>query len=154
MKRVAVFPGSFDPITKGHEEIVRRASSMFDEIIVAIGNNTSKAAMFSAEQRAKWVESAFVDLANVRIESYEGLTVDFCKNHQATFILRGVRSVVDFEYERAIAVMNKSLLNEIETVVLFSDPQWSSISSTIIREIIKNKGDVSQFLPAGVNVYE
>jgi len=148
-----VFPGSFDPVTKGHEEIVRRASSMFDEIIVAIGNNTSKAAMFSAEQRAKWVESAFIDLANVRIESYEGLTVDFCKRHQANFILRGVRSVIDFEYERAIADMNKSLSNEIETVVLFSDPQWSSLSSTIIREIIKNKGDVSQFLPAGVNVY-
>jgi pantetheine-phosphate adenylyltransferase len=153
MKKVAVFPGSFDPVTKGHEEIVRRASSMFDEIIVAIGNNTSKAAMFSAEQRAKWLESAFVDLANVRMESYDGLTVDFCKKHQANFILRGVRSVIDFEYERAIADMNKSLSNEIETVVLFSDPKWSSISSTIIREIIKNKGDVSQFLPAGVNVY-
>jgi pantetheine-phosphate adenylyltransferase len=153
MKKVAVFPGSFDPVTKGHEEIVRRASSMFDEIIVAIGNNTSKAAMFSAEQRAKWLESAFVDLANVRMESYDGLTVDFCKKHKANFILRGVRSVIDFEYERAIADMNKSLSNEIETVVLFSDPKWSSISSTIIREIIKNKGDVSQFLPAGVNVY-
>jgi len=154
MKKVAVFPGSFDPVTKGHEEIVRRASSMFDEIIVAIGNNTSKSTLFSVEQRTKWVTAAFSNLTNVIAVPFDGLTVDFCRKHQASFILRGVRSVIDFEYERGIAGMNKSLSNEIETVVLFSDPQWSSLSSTIIREIIKNKGDVSQFLPAGVNVYE
>ena len=154
MKKVAVFPGSFDPVTKGHEEIVRRASHMFDEIIVAIGINTSKAALFSAEQRMKWVSAAFGDIPNVRVEMYEGLTVDFCKKQQANYILRGVRSVADFEYERAIASMNKSLSSGVETVVLFSDAQWISVSSTIIREIVKNKGDVSQFLPSGVDVYE
>lgn len=154
MKRVAVFPGSFDPITKGHEEIVRRASAMFDEIIIAIGNNTSKAAMFSIEQRTKWVRSSVSDLANVSVESFEGLTVDFCKKNQVNIILRGVRSVADFEYERAIADMNKSIYKDVETVVLFSDSRWVSLSSTIIREIIKNKGDVSQFLPSGVDVYE
>ena len=148
-----MFPGSFDPVTKGHEEIVRRAARMFDEIIVAIGINTSKAALFSAEQRMKWVSAAFHDIPNVRVDMYEGLTVDFCRNHQANYILRGVRSVADFEYERAIASMNKSLLHDVETVVLFSDAQWISVSSTIIREIIKNKGDVSQFLPSGVDVY-
>ena len=153
MKKVAVFPGSFDPVTKGHEEIVRRAAHMFDEIIVAIGINTSKAALFSAEQRMKWVRAAFDDIPNVRVEMYEGLTIDFCRKHQANYILRGVRNVADFEYERAIASMNKSLFHDVETVVLFSDPQWISVSSTIIREIIKNKGDVSQFLPSGVDVY-
>ena len=149
-----MFPGSFDPVTKGHEEIVRRAAHMFDEIIVAIGINTSKAALFSAEQRMKWVRAAFDDIPNVRVEMYEGLTIDFCRKHQANYILRGVRNVADFEYERAIASMNKSLFHDVETVVLFSDPQWISVSSTIIREIIKNKGDVSQFLPSGVDVYE
>ena len=148
-----MFPGSFDPVTKGHEEIVRRAAHMFDEIIVAIGINTSKAALFSAEQRMKWVRAAFDDIPNVRVEMYEGLTIDFCRKHQANYILRGVRNVADFEYERAIASMNKSLFHDVETVVLFSDPQWISVSSTIIREIIKNKGDVSQFLPSGVDVY-
>ena len=154
MKKVAVFPGSFDPITKGHEEIVRRASHLFDEIIVAIGNNSSKASMFSAEQRMNWVKNAFIDLANVRVELYEGLTVDFCKRNHANYILRGARSAADFEYERSIALMNKSLSNEVETIVLFADAQWLSLSSTIIRELIKNKGEVSQFLPEGVHVYE
>jgi pantetheine-phosphate adenylyltransferase len=154
MKKVAVFPGSFDPITKGHEEIVRRASQLFDEIIVAIGNNTSKASMFSTEQRLSWVKNTFADLAHVRVELYEGLTVDFCKQNKANFILRGARSAADFEYERSIALMNKSLSNEIETIVLFADSQWISLSSTIIRELIKNKGEVSQFLPQGVHVYE
>ena len=149
-----MFPGSFDPVTKGHEEIVRRASHMFDEIIVAIGINTSKTTLFSAEQRMKWISAAFADIPNVRAEMYEGLTVDFCKKQQANYILRGVRSVADFEFERAIASMNKSLSHDVETVVLFSDAQWISVSSTIIREIIKNKGDVSQFLPTGVDVYE
>ena len=153
MKKVAVFPGSFDPITKGHEEIVRRAASMFDEIIVAVGRNTSKTTLFPEEQRIAWVKSSFQDLSNVRAEIYDGLTIDFCKQKNARHILRGVRNTLDFEYEMAIAHMNKSMWNEIDTVLLFSDPKWIEISSSIIREIIKNKGEVSQFLPAGVNVY-
>ena len=153
MKKVAVFPGSFDPITKGHEEIVRRAAHLFDEIIVAIGRNTTKASLFSEAARCKWVMATFSDLPHVRVEVFDGLTSDFCKNNDARFILRGIRNGADFEYERSIAHMNKALRAELETVILYADPQWISLSSTIIREIIKNKGDVSQFLPPVVDVY-
>ncbi len=153
MKKIAVFPGSFDPITKGHEEIVRRALPLFDEIIVAIGQNTSKASLFSLEQRVNWIETTFSDCPKVRVHTYEGLTVDFCRKHGAAFILRGVRNGGDYEYERSIAQMNKAMHSDVETVLLFSDLAFASIHSTIIREIIKNKGDVSQFLPLKVNVY-
>ena len=154
MKRVAVFPGSFDPITKGHEEIVRRSAAMFDEIIVAIGSNTSKINLFTEDQRREWAMSTFADLPNVRVEFFKGLTVDFCRTNNANFILRGIRNSVDFEYEMSIAHMNKAMSNELETIFLAADTQWVSLSSTIVREIIKNKGQVSQFLPKGVNVYE
>lgn len=153
MKKVAVFPGSFDPITKGHEEIVRRAALLFDEIIVAIGRNTTKSSLFPEAARREWVMATFRDLSQVRVEVYEGLTSDFCKQNDARFILRGIRNGADFEYERSIAHMNKALQPDLETVILYADPQWISLSSTIIREIIKNKGDVSQFLPAVVDVY-
>jgi len=153
MKRVAVFPGSFDPITKGHEEIVRRAASIFDEVIIAVGRNTSKSALFPEEMRLQWVTNTFADLTNVRTEVFEGLTVDFCRKYNARHIIRGLRNSGDFEYEMAIAAMNRSLWKEIDTLLLPADPGWSAISSTIVREIIKNKGDVSQFLPEGVNVY-
>jgi pantetheine-phosphate adenylyltransferase len=153
MKRISVFPGSFDPITRGHESVVRRASHLFDEIIVAIGHNTTKQAMFPIEQRALWVKSTFADLANVRIEIYEGLTVDFCKKNGATFLLRGLRNGGDFEYERTIAHMNKALWNDLETILVFTDPQFASVHSTVIREIIKNKGDVSQFIPQVVDIH-
>jgi len=152
MKRIAVFPGSFDPITRGHENVVRRASHLFDEIIVAIGINTTKQTMFSLEKRKAWVDQTFTDLKNVRTEIYEGLTVDFCKSHQAMFLLRGLRNGGDFEYERTIAHMNKALLNELETVLVFTDPEFASVHSTVIREILKNKGDVSQFVPKQVDV--
>ena len=153
MKRVAVFPGSFDPITKGHEEIVRRAAPMFDEIIVAVGRNTSKSYLFSESQRLDWVRETFADMPQVSVVFFEGLTIDFCRNNNARFILRGVRNSADFEYEMAIAHMNKAMYEGVETIALFSDPHVVSLSSTIIREIIKNKGAVSQFLPASVNVY-
>lgn len=154
MKRIAVFPGSFDPITRGHENIVRRGASMFDEVIVAIGVNTTKQSMFSLEVRKKWLVDTFADLPHVRIETFDGLTVEFCKKNKATYLLRGLRNGGDFEYERTIAHMNKALWPELETILVFTDPEYASVHSTVIREIIKNKGDVSQFVPAKVNIYE
>jgi pantetheine-phosphate adenylyltransferase len=153
MKKIAVFPGSFDPVTRGHENIVRRASGMFDEIIVAIGVNTTKAAMFDLDKRKLWLDATFGDLSNVRTEMFEGLTVDFCKKNQAKYLLRGLRNGGDFEYERTIAHMNRALWPELETILVFTDPEYASVHSTVIREIIKNKGDVSQFVPSKVNVY-
>jgi pantetheine-phosphate adenylyltransferase len=150
MKRIAVFPGSFDPITKGHENVVRRAASMFDEIIVAIGHNTTKQTMFDLEKREKWIVGTFADLSHIRVAVYEGLTVDFCKKEGARFLLRGLRNSGDFEYERTIAHMNKALWNELETVLMFTDTAFVSVHSTVIREIIKNNGNVSEFVPAAV----
>jgi pantetheine-phosphate adenylyltransferase len=152
MKRIAVFPGSFDPITRGHENVVRRAASLFDEIIVAIGQNSTKTSMFPLEKRMEMVLHTFTDLPHVRMEVYEGLTVDFCRSNGAKYLLRGLRNGGDFEYERTIAHMNKALWNELETVLLFTDPQFASVHSTVIREILKNKGDVSQFIPQGIQL--
>ncbi|HEY8404869.1 MAG TPA: pantetheine-phosphate adenylyltransferase [Flavobacteriales bacterium] len=153
MKRIAVFPGSFDPITKGHENIVRRSAHLFDEIIVAIGVNTSKQSMFPLEKRKQWIDQTFEDLPNVRTDVFEGLTVEYCKKNGAKFLLRGLRNGGDFEYERSIAHMNKALWNELETILIFTDTQYASVHSTVIREILKNKGDVSQFLPDKIDIY-
>jgi len=153
MKRIAVFPGSFDPITKGHENVVRRCAHLFDEIIVAIGINTSKQSMFDLETRKKWIDQTFSELNNVRTDVFEGLTVEYCKKNEAKFLLRGLRNGGDFEYERSIAHMNKALWNELETVLIFTDTQFASVHSTVIREILKNKGDVSQFLPDKIDIH-
>lgn len=154
MKKIAVFPGSFDPITRGHESIVRRSVVLFDEIILAIGQNTTKQAMFPIEKRKAWLMATFSDLQNVKIEVYDGLTVDFCKSVGAQFLLRGLRNGGDFEYERTIAHMNKALFSDLETVLMFTEPEYASVHSTVIREIIKNKGDVSQFIPNKINIHE
>lgn len=152
MKRIAVFPGSFDPITKGHEHIVHKAAALFDEIIVALGHNTTKQSMFTVEQRKAWIDATFAALPNVRCEVYEGLTVDYCKRVGAQYLLRGLRNGVDFEYEKNIALMNATLSPEVETVLLFTDPRYAAVQSTIVREILKNKGDVSAFVPAAVKI--
>jgi pantetheine-phosphate adenylyltransferase len=150
MKKIAFFPGSFDPITKGHEDIVRRAIPMYDEIVVALGTNSSKNYMFSTEQRFNWIKETFSDCPSVKVINYEGLTIDACKKHNAKFILRGLRNSNDYEYEKSIAMMNQAMAADIETVYLNTRPELAAISSTIIRDIIKNQGNAEAFLASGV----
>lgn len=148
MGKTAVFPGSFDPFTIGHESIVQRALPLFDKIIIAIGMNAEKKALFSAADRKKWIDKLFEHIPNVSSITYESLTVELCKKYNAQYILRGLRTSVDFEYERAIAQNNKCLHPEIETVFMLTLPEHTHVNSTIIRDIIRHKGDASSFLPA------
>ncbi|MBN2273455.1 MAG: pantetheine-phosphate adenylyltransferase [Bacteroidales bacterium] len=152
--KVAIFPGSFDPFTVGHESVVRRALKMFDKIIIAIGFNTTKTAYFPLEKRIEWIKKVFADTDRVEVHSFKGLTVDYCKSVGAGYILRGLRTAADFEYERAIAQVNKAMFPDIETVFFLTLPQHTPINSTIIREIIKQGGDASQFLPSNYNIRE
>lgn len=147
MKKTAIFPGSFDPITKGHEALVIRALNLFDKIIVAIGTNSSKKYMFSLEKRVELIEKVFINEPRVSVKSYEGLTVDFCEQENAQFILRGLRTSADFEFERAIAQVNAQLQNSIESVFLITSPKLSAINSSIVRDIIINGGDATAFIP-------
>lgn len=152
MQRIAVFPGSFDPFTLGHKNIVNRALPMFDQIIIAIGSNSNKNYMFSQEQRIEWIKEVFNDEPKITVEIFEGLTVNFCKDHNSHFIIRGLRSYTDFDYEFAIAQMNKKVAPEIETVFLLTDPEFSAVSSSIVRDLIRNKGNVDQFLPKEIKL--
>jgi pantetheine-phosphate adenylyltransferase len=147
MKRIALFPGTFDPITIGHMDIIQRATPLFDKLIIGIGRNANKTAMFSEELRFDWVNEIFKDEPNISVLIYDGLTVECCKRVGANFILRGIRYVNDFEYEKAIADMNRSLDNNIETVFLTCLPQYTSVASTLVRDVIRNGGDVTPFLP-------
>ena len=151
-KRIAIFPGSFDPITKGHENILRRALPLFDEIVIAIGKNSSKQNYFSLEQRQKWINQVFAKEAKVKIETYTGLTIDFCKKMNANFILRGLRTSADFEFEKSIAQNNTMMAPSIETVFILPIPELSAINSTIVRDIIRNGGDASPFVPKGIDI--
>ncbi len=151
-KRIGVFPGSFNPITIGHVDIVRQALPLFEEIIIALGTNTSKKYLFSADQRLKWLKETFRNEPKVKVMAYEGLTVDFCKKNGATYIIRGIRNATDFAYEQTIAQMNKKLESEIETVLFSSLPEHSCISSTVVREIYVNGGRASQFIPAAIKL--
>jgi len=150
MSKIAVFPGTFDPVTIGHVDIVNRASELFDEIIIAIGVNTKKTTLFDLQVRKQWIQTAFANNPKVRIESYEGLTVDFCKKMGAKFLLRGLRNGTDFDYESHIAQHNKALWNDIETVFIMCDPAMSYVSSTLIRDLIIHKADYARYLPEGV----
>jgi pantetheine-phosphate adenylyltransferase len=152
MSKIAFFPGSFDPITKGHEDIVRRAIPLFDEIIVALGVNSSKKYMYTIEQRLKWIEDTFTDCKTIKVIQYEGLTINACKKHQVQFILRGLRNSNDYEYEKSIAMMNQAMAIDIETVYLNTKAESSAISSTIVRDIIKNQGNPLPFLASGVRL--
>jgi len=154
MKRIAVFPGSFDPFTVGHQNIVLRAMLMFDEIIVAIGENSQKNYMLSLEKRKAIIVDAFKGVEQVKVESYSGLTVDYCNAEEAKFILRGLRNSRDLDFEQPIAQMNKKLDDSIETVFLVNAPEFSAINSSIVREIYLNGGDVSDFLPNGIKLEE
>jgi pantetheine-phosphate adenylyltransferase len=145
--RTCLFPGTFDPVTLGHVDIINRALPLFDKIIVGIGLNTSKAPMFTPEQRLNWIKEIYKDEERVEGAVYEGLTVDFCQKIGAHFILRGIRYVSDFEYEKTIADANRTLDKNIETIFLTGEPKYTSVASTIVRDIIKNKGDASHFLP-------
>lgn len=153
MKKTALFPGSFDPFTVGHEAIVRRALKMFDEIIIAVGANTAKkGGHFSLDNRMKMIKSVFVDEPRVIVDHYEGLTVDFCRDKGAGFLLRGLRTSADFEYERAIAQVNKAMAPDIESVFLLTAPEHTPINSTIVKDIIRHGGDASRFVPKSVNL--
>jgi len=147
MQRICLFPGTFDPVTLGHVDIINRALPLFDKIIVGIGSNTAKAPMFSAEQRKQWINDLYKDEKRVEGAIYTGLTVDFCKKISAQFILRGIRYVSDFEYEKTIADANRQLDKTIETIFLTGEPKYTSVASTIVRDIIRNNGDASHFLP-------
>jgi pantetheine-phosphate adenylyltransferase len=147
MQRIALFPGTFDPITIGHLDIIHRALPLFDKLVIGIGRNANKSAMFSEEQRMKWIKEIFRDNPNVNVAVYEGLTVECCRKVGANFIVRGIRYVNDFEYEKAIADMNRSLDKDIETVFLTCLPQYTSVASTLVRDVIRNGGDARQFLP-------
>ncbi len=152
MKRNAIFPGSFDPFTLGHYSVIEKALPLFDEIIIAIGTNSIKISAFTMEQRLSWIENVYATEPKVKVRSFEGLTVDFCKKNECSFILRGLRNSIDFEYESKIGHMNHALNNNIETVFMLCNPAYAAINSSIIREIYKNGGDVSQFIPTKMNI--
>ncbi len=145
--KIALFPGSFDPVTKAHVDILKRSVSLFDKVVIGIGMNSTKHALLPVEIRQKMLESVFAGEPKVEVCTYEGLTVDFCKKIGADYMIRGIRTVSDFEYEKAIAQMNHALVPEIESIFIVSKPGYSSISSTIVRDILRYKGDVSQFVP-------
>jgi len=152
MKRVAIFPGSFDPFTVGHLNIVERGLHLFDYIIIALGENSQKKYMFTLEQRKALINQVFTGEDRVEVDSYSGLTVNFCNAKSANFILRGIRNGRDLDFEQSIAQMNKELNPDVETVFLVNKPEYSAINSSIVRDIYVNGGDVSSFIPKGIDI--
>ncbi|NLA62824.1 MAG: pantetheine-phosphate adenylyltransferase [Bacteroidales bacterium] len=150
-KRIALFPGTFDPFTIGHESLVKRGLTVMDEIVIAIGVNDSKKSFFSVEKRIQMISELYADNPRVSVKSYNTLTVDFATKIGANYILRGIRSVIDFEYEKSIADMNRTI-SEIETFVLFTEPSLSHISSSVVRELMQFGHDVSDFIPKGLKI--
>lgn len=152
MNKIAVFPGSFDPITLGHVSVIKRAIPLFDKVIIAIGDNADKKHMFSAEQRGKWITEVFKNESKIVIDVYNGLTVEYCKKKKAHFILRGLRTSADFEFERSIAQINRRLAPEIDTLFILTEAKYTPISSSIVRDVIRNGGNIAEFVPPEVKV--
>ncbi len=150
--RTAVFPGSFDPVTRGHESLIIRALGLFDKVIIAIGENSTKSSFYPLEKRIHWLREVFKDHPGVVVDHYSGLTIDYCKKQQASFILRGLRTSADFAYEWSIGQVNKQLQPDIETVFLLAEPQYAAIHSSLVREVIKNGGDPGLFVPEGLSL--
>tara|TARA_B110000459_G_C16621667_1_gene502074 strand:+ start:738 stop:1199 length:462 start_codon:yes stop_codon:yes gene_type:complete len=148
--KIAIFPGSFDPITKGHQDIIERALPLFDKIIIAIGKNSAKKYHFNLEERTQFIELTFNNNPKIEVISYTGLTIDFCKSVNANYILRGIRNSADYMYENSIAQMNKAMDNDIETIFMPTIPELAAINSTIVRDILINGGNVEQFVPAAI----
>lgn len=150
MQRICLFPGTFDPITMGHVDVIERAVGLFDKLVIGVGINASKQPMFSIEQRTGWIQHIFKNEPRIEVAGYTGLTIDYCKQIGANYILRGIRYISDFEYEKAIADMNRMLAPDIETIFLTCSPQYSTISSTLVRDVIRNKGNAAMFVPKEV----
>ena len=148
--RIFLFPGTFDPVTLGHVDIVNRALPLFDKIIIGVGTNTAKTPMFSAQQRIEWFNQIYANEPKIECAAYEVLTIDYCKKIGAQFILRGIRFVSDFEYEKSIADANRTMDQQIETIFLTGEPKYTSVASTIVRDILKNNGNATPFLPKAV----
>ena len=152
MENIAVFPGSFDPITRGHESIIRRALPLFDKVIVAIGENGEKKSFFQLERRLAWLHLIFSQEPRIAIVSYTGMTIDFCRRENARFILRGLRTSADFEFERSVAQVNLKLVPEIETVFLLTLPEYVMVTSSIVREVHRHGGNIDQFIPEQISI--
>ena len=153
MKKIAVFPGSFSPFTLGHKSIIERSIHLFDQIIISIGMNSEKENnLFSIEDRKRWIQNIYAKDHQIDVQTYQGLTVDYCKKVGAQYIIRGLRSSNDFRYERDISQMNRMLNKNIDTIFIIASPETSHISSSLVRDIIKNGGDVSKFLPKEINL--
>lgn len=150
MPRICLFPGTFDPFTLGHVNLISRALPLFDEIVIGIGSNTAKEPMFPLQQRLQWCREIYRDIPAIGVTAYTGLTVDLCRKINARFILRGIRHVTDFEYEKAIADMNRRLQPDIETVFLTAAPEFATLAATLVRDVIRYGGDASPFLPGPV----
>lgn len=154
MEKTAVFPGSFDPFTIGHESVVRRALALFDRIVIAVGYNSQKKGFFPLEKRIEWINNVFSDEEAVEVTSFGGLTVEFCREKNASFILRGLRTAADFEFERAIAQINNAMAGSVESVFLLTRPEHTPVNSTIVRDIFRYGGDATRFVPDGVKLNE
>jgi pantetheine-phosphate adenylyltransferase len=151
-KRIAVFPGSFDPITLGHRDIVTRALPLFDKIIIAVGQNAAKNYKFDLDRRIELIKQTFRGIDSIKVEHYQGLTVDFCKSKNARFILRGLRNPADFEFEKAIAQTNRELYKDVETVFLLTAARYAYISSSIVRDVLRHGGDYRSLVPEGLEL--